>query len=127
MIEKINIGQFDMANEKVLHTMHLYIELTDHYFRYAGKYLASHPVADNPDDHSLGWHEVNVNFDLKIKRECAVSLEKNWVQKRQFYDIEIEFLGYSHTVKVYFERAKDMLEVYHKLDEYIFGPKINLK
>jgi hypothetical protein len=123
MTEKINIGQFDMVNEKVIHTMHLYIELADHYFRYSGKYVASQPVADDPDDHTMGWHEVNVHFDFKIKRECIVSLEKNWLLKREIYDIEIDFLGYAGTVKLYFERAKDMLEVYHKLDEYIFGPK----
>jgi len=120
-MERINIEQFDMANEQVLEKSHLYIELTDTYLVYAAKYVCKQPIADDKDDHSLGWEEIAVNFHIKIKREHIVSLERNWVHKRRIYDVQVEINGYPASLKFYFQTSQGMLKVYKKLDEYIFG------
>ena len=119
-VERIDIKQFDMANEQVINTDHLYVELADNYFFYAGKYQAKHPKGDNPEDHSLGWENRRMNFRIKIKREQLIALELRFIEYRGIWSIDIDAMGYPVTIKIYFEKGADAKILYDKLDTYIF-------
>lgn len=117
---RIDIKQFDMANETVAESVCLYIELADNYLSYSGEYYAQVPVASDPDDHSMGWKDDYTNFTIKIKRSFLVSLDKDWVEKRQIWRIQLEAYGYPNTINFYFKTETEANKVYKILDEYIF-------
>ncbi len=118
---RIDIEQFDLANEKVTEPIHLYIELAEHSLIYAAEYYGEEPAAEDQEDHSLGWKEMYQNFHIKIKREVLVSLDINWVNKRELWRVELEANGYPNSIKFYFKKEKDARKVWKQLDEYIFG------
>ena len=118
--KRIDIKQFDLANERVTERCFLYIELSEKHLLYAAEYYAEHPKAEDKDDHSMGWEDVYQNFRIKIKRETFCSMDINWIHKRQLWQIELEASGYPNTVKFYFQKQKEALEVYKELDKWIF-------
>jgi hypothetical protein len=117
----IDIEQFDLANEKVSEKVHLYIELGDNYFLYTAEYYAEQPKAEDKDDHTFGWEDIYANFRIKIKREAFVSVDINWIHKRELWCVELEANGYPNTVKLYFKKQRDAETVCKALDEYIFN------
>lgn len=118
--KRIDIEQFDLANEKVTERVHLYIELADNYLLYAAEYYAEHPVSEDKDDHTMGWEDIYSNFRIKVKRETLVSLDINWIHKREMWQVEVEANGYPNTIKFYFKKRKAAEAIWKELDEYIF-------
>ncbi len=123
MIEKIDIKQFDLHNEKVTEPVNLYIEFGNDYLMYVAEYYGEQPKAEDKDDHTLGWEPIYQNFKIKVKRECFVSVEINWNNKREMWQVELEASGYPNTIKFYFQTERDAQVVYKKLDEYVFNIK----
>lgn len=119
-MERIDIKHFDLANENLTESNHLYIELGDNYLIYAADYYSEVPVAEDQDDHTLGWKDRYNYFIIKIKRESFVSIDLNWLEKRQLYRVELEANGYPNTVTFYFKTQKEAEAVYKKLDAFIF-------
>lgn len=119
--ERVDIKQFDMANEKVTEPICLYFELHDKYFLYVGEYYCEIPTAEDSDDHSMGWKDSYSKFTIKIKKRSIVSVELNWVAKREIYKVEMEVEGYPTSISLYFETEKEAEVIYAKLDKYIFG------
>lgn len=120
-VKRIDINQFNMANEKVSESVHLYIQLSDDYFIYAAEYYGEEPIAEDKDDHAMGWKEMYQNFFIKIKRQSLVSLDKNWNNKREFWQVEVEANGYPNTIKLYFKTEKEAQGIYDTLDKFIFN------
>lgn len=123
MIERIDIKQFNMTNEKVINTCLLYIELGDNYFLYVGEYYGQQPKGDDHDDHSLGWEDVYFNFRNKIKRDAIVSVDRLYNEKYDNWRIELEANGYPNPLRLYFETEAECEIMYQRLDEFIFGSK----
>lgn len=123
MTEKIDIKQFDLDNEKVSEPIRLYVELSERYLLYVGEYYAEEPVAEDSEDHSLGWKDKYANFRIKIKKEQLVSLECQWIEKRQLWNVEIEANGYPNTIRFYFKTEKEADVMFNRLDDYIFNNK----
>ena len=124
MNERIDIKQFDLANEKVVNSVALYIELTDNSLMYYAEYYAEVPAAEDKDDHSLGWKESFQKFKIKVKRSSLVSVEKSWNDKREYWKVEVEASGYPNSIAFYFELESEAEAVYEKLDTYVFGAKL---
>ncbi len=118
-MERIDIKQFDLENEKVTEAIQLSIELHDRFLIYEAEYYSEVPVSD--DDHSMGWKNVYNKFRIKIKRPLFISVEFHWLDLRELYKVEIEARGYSNTLKFYFKTEKEAENVYQKLDNYIFS------
>lgn len=118
---RIDIKQFDMANERVLEPLCLYIEIADTYLKYVAEYYGEQPKSEDKEDHTLGWEEQYFNFSIKIKRSQLVSLDKNWVHKRQLWRVEVEANGYPNTLIWYFKKESEADNIYKILDEYIFN------
>lgn len=121
MAQRIDIKQFDMHNEKVSEPILLFIELGDNYLRYVAEYYGEQPKAEDGEDKSLGWEEMYQNFDIKIKREHLVSLDKNWIHKRQLWRVEVEATGYPNSLIWYFKKEKEAINLYKILDDFIFS------
>lgn len=122
-VKRIDIKQFDMANERLIEPIHLYIELADNYLLYAAEYYGEQPKSEDKEDHLLGWEEIYANFKIKVKRETLVSLDKNWVNKRKLWQVECEANGYPNSIKWFFKTEKEADAVYKELDNYIFNNK----
>lgn len=120
MPERIDIVQFDLANEKVIHSKCLYIELGQNYFMYAGNYTSSKPVADDSEDHTLGWQESATFFKHKILKSSVVSVEIRWIEKRKYWCVEMECNGHPTTISLYFQTKIEAEPIYQKLDKFIF-------
>lgn len=123
MKDKIDIKQFDLHNEKVTEPVSLYIELGSDYLMYVAEYYGEQPASEDKEDHSLGWESIYQNFKIKVKKSAIVSLEINWNNKREIWQVEVEANGYPNSIKFYFEKERDAEVVYKKLDEYIFNEK----
>lgn len=121
MEERVDIKQFDLANEKVVEPICLYFELHDRYLIYIGEYYCEVPVSEDKEDHSLGWQQQYSKFKIKIKRESIVSVELNYVPKREIYKVEMEANGYPTSISFYFQTEKEAENIYEKLDKYIFS------
>lgn len=118
--ERIDIAPFDRQNEHIRKCYYLYVQLFDEYLLYAGKYLGEIPVADDPQDHSMGWKNKAANFMVKIKREAFVSVEYFWERTYEVYHVELEANGYPNSLTLYFQTEKEAEAMYNKLTKYIF-------
>jgi hypothetical protein len=123
MAEKIQIKHFDLEFERNMQTTESYVELHDTYFKYVSKYDSEIPKDQN--DLLQGWEEKFYDFDLRIKREYFVSVEKYWNDKNENWRIELEITGYPGTVNLYYQKKceKEMDETFNKLFNWVFNIK----
>jgi hypothetical protein len=119
--ERIDIASFDLANEKLNDVKHMYIELGGNYFLYSAKYYGEEPVSEDKEDHSAGWKEKKSDFIIKVKKENIASIELYYLNNRDYWNIEIEVNGYPSAIRLYFKTKKELLPVFNKIDEYVFG------
>lgn len=120
MPERIEIKHFDLEFEKNMQTQESYIELHDKYFRYRAQYDSEIP--EDKEDLLRGWKSVFYDFDMRLKREYFVSVEKNWNDNRDIWVIEMEINGYPGTVNLYYQDKdkEHMIEVFEKIFKWIF-------
>lgn len=121
MAERIEIKHFDLEFERNMQTQFSFIELHDTYLRYAAQYDSEIPV--NKEDLMQGWKPVYYDFDLRLKREHFVSVEKFWNDKAEQWRLELEVNGYPSTVNLYYKRGNEieMLIVFEKLFKWVFN------
>lgn len=121
IIERIEIKHFDLEFERNMETQESFIELHDTYLQYKAIYDSEIPK--DKEDLLQGWKSVFYNFDLRLKRECFVSVEKFWLDKSDQWRIELEVSGYPSTVNLYYSKGdeKNMLEVFEKLFKWVFN------
>jgi hypothetical protein len=119
-MERIEIKHFDLEFEKNIQTTEAFIELHDTYFRYVS--IHDSEVPKDKDDVNMGWEEKYHDFDIRVKRENIVSVEKYWNDKHNFWQLELEANGYPNTVNLYFEKNNEVLmkEAFDKLCKWIF-------
>lgn len=117
---RIDIKLFDLPAEKRAETLECFIELNKKYLRYKAEYYSSQ--IKNAEDVSMGWEDTYNNWDLKIKKDALVSVEKYWDNKHNYWRIEIESFGYPNVIKLYFEQEDEdeMYRVLTLLTNYIF-------
>jgi hypothetical protein len=77
IIEKINIPQLDLENQKVTEAIELSIEIRDNSIVYIGKFFADEPK--NIDDKDLGWENVFNSFRLVASKIKIAGVEKSWL------------------------------------------------
>lgn len=121
MIEKIEIKHFDLEFERNMQTTESFVELHDTYLRYKAIYDSEIPK--DKEDLTMGWKDAYYNFDLRIKREHFVSVEKFWIDKSEQWRLELEASGYPSTVNLYYSKNDEveMLEVFEKLFKWVFN------
>lgn len=120
-MEHIEIKHFDLEFGRNMETQESFIELHDTYLRYKAIYDSE--VPKNKEDLAMGWQEVFYNFDLRIKRESFVSVEKFWIDKSDQWRLELEANGYPNTVNLWFSKddEEEMLRVFELLFKWIFN------
>lgn len=121
MIERFEIKQFDLEFEKNMQTQFSFVEIHDTYLRYAAQYDSE--VPNNKYDLSLGWKATYYDFDLRVKRKSFISVEKWWIDKFEYWKLELEIEGYPNTINIHYrkEQEKTMLEVFEKLFKWVFN------
>jgi len=118
---RIEVKHFDLEFERNMETQESFIELHDNYLQYKAIYDSEIPV--DKEDLMQGWKPMFYDFDLRIKREHFVSVEKFWNDKSDQWRLELEANGYPSTVNIYYKRGdeKEMLRVFDLLFKWVFN------
>jgi len=119
-MERIEIVHFDLEFERNIQTTESYVELHYTYLRYVSKYDCE--VPKDRDDLAQGWIEKFRDFELCLKRENFVTVEKYWDDLQDYWEVQMEINGFPKTLVLYFEKAntKRMEEVFLKLFNWVF-------
>lgn len=120
-MERIEIKHLDLEFERNMQTQESFIELHDTYLQYKAIYDSEIP--EDKEDLMRGWKDMFYDFDLRIKRENFVSVEKYWDDKGGHWKLEIEVNGYPGTINLYYHKKDKviMLEVFEKIFKWIFN------
>lgn len=118
---RYDLKPVDLRNEKFEQVTHLYIEMRRSYIVYAAKYFSQIPIAENKDDHSMGWKQTFSDFHIKIKRASLVALDISFLDHADLWCVMFESNGYPYTVKLYFETEAEARDFHKVLDEFIFS------
>lgn len=118
----LQVEIFDLENEKDIQLLEGKIELHKTYLLHRLMYYSQTPT----DSDVLGksWQDSYKNYELRIKRNSFVSIEKRWMDNTDTWRIELESNGYPDTVILYFKDEDKMQVVYNILFKYIFKQSI---
>jgi len=100
---RIEVKHFDLEFERNMETQESFIELHDTYLKYKAIYDSEIP--EDKEDLMRGWKPMFYDFDLRIKKEHFVSVEKFWIDKSDQWRLELEANGYPSTVNVYYAKG----------------------
>lgn len=98
-------------------TQYSFIELHHDYFKYCASYDSEIPK--DKEDLGMGWVSIYNEFELCFKRHYLVSIEKWWVDLKDYWIIEIEINGYPNTLKLHIISKEEMQKTYNTLFDYI--------
>lgn len=117
---KIEIKLFDLPFEKRNETIECFVELHEKHFRYKAEYYSQQ--AKDKNDLVIGWDDAYNNWDIKIRRDAIVSVEKFWDNKNNYWRIELEMFGYPNVIMFYYEQEDEdeMNRVFDILSNFIF-------
>jgi hypothetical protein len=120
-MSSFKIMHFDLEFEKdFADDSHVLLELLDDRLKLSANYVSKIP--NIPEDISSGWRDNIYDYEINIKRESFVSVEKFWNEEKEYWKIELEANGYPNTVGIYFkysDKNKDV--VYNALLEWVFN------
>lgn len=117
---RIELKLFNLGHEKDFNKLIYFIELKKHSLSYQCEYTSMH--LKDIDDPTLGYIDKYQNFDLEIKRDSFISVEKYWDDKFGYWRLELESSGFPKTILFFFhEEDAAVDEVYKKLKKWVFG------
>lgn len=118
VIEKINIPQLNLENQKVTESIELSIEIRNNSIVYTGKFYADEPK--DTEDKGLGWENVFNSFRLVAAKDKISGIEKSWVTNSKKWIVYIFVDGIASDIKVYFKRESEAEEFFHKLHKWLY-------
>jgi hypothetical protein len=117
-IEKINIPQIDLENQKITESIELSIEIRDNSIVYTGRFYADEPK--DTEDKNLGWENVFNSFRLVAAKDKISGIEKNWLPKAKRWTVYIFVDGIAADIKVYFKRESEAETFFDKLHKWLY-------
>lgn len=118
VIEKINIPQINLENQKITDFTELSLEIRDNSVVYTARFYADEPKDEN--DKSLGWHNVFNSFKIISAKPNIAGIEKSWLPHAKKWAVYIFVNGFSNDLKMYFKREGEAEEVFNKLHKWLY-------
>jgi hypothetical protein len=117
---RIDIKLFDLPFEKRAETLECFVEINEKYLRYKAEYYSQQ--ARNKEDLAMGWDDCYNNWDIKIKRDAFISVEKFWDNKNNYWRLELEANGYPNVIILYYEQENEdeLHRVFNLLSNFVF-------
>lgn len=118
VIEKINIPQLNLENQKVTESIELSIEIRNNCIIYTGKFFADEPK--DVEDKGLGWENVFNSFRLVAAKDKISGIEKSWLPNAKKWIVYIFVDGIAADIKVYFKREGETEVFFDKLHKWLY-------
>lgn len=118
VIEKINIPQIDLENQKITDFTELSLEIRDNSVMYAARFYADEPKDEN--DKELGWHNVFNRFRLVASKSNIAGIEINWLNHAKKWSVLILVDGFQNDIKMYFKRESEAQSLFDKLHKWLY-------
>jgi hypothetical protein len=118
IIEKINIPQLDLEDQKITEAIELSIEIRENSIVYTGKFYADEPK--NVEDKDLGWENVFNSFRMVAAKVKIAGIEKSWLPVAKKWTIYIFVDGMASDIKVYFKRESEAETFFDKLHKWLY-------
>jgi len=117
-IEKINIPQIDLENQKITDFTELSLEIRENSVMYTARFYADEPKDAN--DKELGWENVFNAFKLVASKQNIAGIEINWIDRAKKWSVLILVTGFSNDIKMYFKRESEAQTVFDKLHKWLY-------
>lgn len=122
---KIPLTLCDLTNQRITKVYEAFIELREDRLHYKVEFKAKE--MKDKEDESLGWEQVNTCWERIVQRERICGIEIEYVaataQNKNHADrwcVQINMMGYSGDVKVWFLEENAAREFLKQMTDWIF-------
>ncbi len=118
IIEKIDIPQISLSQQKITDFIELSIELRDNSVVYTAKFYADEPIDDK--DEGLGWQNNFNSFKCIASKTAISGIEKDFLKDTKKWAVYIMVSGFNNDIKVYFKRESEAESLFDKLHKWLY-------
>lgn len=118
VIEKINIPNINLENQKVTDFTELSLEIRDNSVVYTARFYADEPRDES--DKELGWQNVFNCFTTVASKQHIAGIEKSWLSQAKKWAVYIMVDGFTNDIKMYFKRESEAELVFNKLHKWLY-------
>jgi hypothetical protein len=115
---KIDTKPVNLHQQKIKSAGECIIELSKDRLRHRMSFTADEPVDRN--DESLGWEQKMNDFDVIVKKDSIVAVEKWKCTNIDRWKIIISVNGMASDVTIYFRTEAAAIPVFDKIVNWIF-------